>query len=444
MARKTQRYRVRTYEDVALGDWLDVVEDPTIYSEINNLSNTMTIILARNELSTPSQLFVLTTSTSRTMQTTTGRALAFFRSSGSTIGEDQPLNNGNKVKITNYTTSLAPLLTAVGGTKILTKAGGQPILVGSSEVTTDIFKGYVSSWDLDLGEDANIEVTMLSQASALSRTIYMNTDNVTSTPAYNKIAFNFNVQELSAILRHILNRANSAYGLEINHTAESVPDTGVSVNFTFEARSFSEAISELLALLPDQWYYYIDPHTDTFHLKERSTTADITLRRGVEVTGGNIRETIEHLVNQVLFIGGRSDDDNANTTHINYATDEDSQEKYGFGMNVITNDKVQTDLLSQLYIDSRINRFKEPLRDGEIEVVDTVARRTETYRVGQTVKLSGYGSLVGQTLYQIVAVDYHPDRARLRLNYLLPTVNKRLVGLQSDIGNMERRDALKA
>ena len=441
--KKVYRYRVKTWDDDVLGDWTDVLDDPSFYNEINSLSYNMTLKLARNELSTPATIKTLTTRAGKTLTTRATNPLAVFTRSGASIGAGQPLNVGNKIKITSYTSTQAPLLTKIAGSKVLTGVNGTPILVGTTDDDKDIFRGYVGTWDLDLGSEANTEVTLVSDGTALVKATYLDIAQVGDTPTFNQARIVFTVQDVSIILRSILNKARTVYGINIKHTAISLPDTGVDTNFTFEAQTFSQAIADLLEVLPDQWYYYIDPHTDTFHLKERSTNADVTIRRGVEVIGGNIRTTIEHVINQVLFIGQRVDEDVPNTTHINYEIDQDSIDRYGYGSEVITNDKVQHTNISQLYVNSKLNRFKEPLRDGEIIVVDTPDQRAESYRVGQTIKLVGYGSIVGSTLYQIVAVDFTPTQATLRLNYLLPTVNKRLVAVQTDIGNIDRRERLK-
>jgi len=86
---------------------------------------------------------------------------------------------------------------------------------------------------------------------------------------------------------------------------ESVTDTGTTVNYTFNVNTGLEALKKCLELAPTDWFFYTDLATNAFHFHPRAEDPEHLFYLGRDVFSLNLEKSMEDIVNDVVFTGGK-------------------------------------------------------------------------------------------------------------------------------------------
>jgi hypothetical protein len=207
-----------------------------------------------------------------------------------------------------------------------------------------------------------------------------------------------------------------ARGGVISYNSSTVQATGLSLTAQFTTNTIAEGLAEVLTLSPNGFYWYIDQGTDLLYFKQASTTADITITKGLGTNSIKIAESIEYMVNLIYFTGGPNP---GNTPYNVYTTDSDvaSIAKYRPRLDRPTNSNVVDNATAHTISQEEIAAHKKPINQSVVTVLDKVID-IYSLHVGQIVGFNGFGNFADSLLAQIVRIDWQAEQATLTLGVL--------------------------
>lgn len=189
--------------------------------------------------------------------------------------------------------------------------------------------------------------------------------------------------------------------------------TGLSLTYTFNTNTIYEGVRAVLSLSPNGFYWYVDLGTDTLYFKQASTTADITLVKGVHLTDLNIVASIENIKNSVYFSGGVV----AGSNIYVQASNSSSIGMYGIRLDRQSDNHVTDTTTARSVAVASILKTK----DEQYQTVATILDKTldtSTLRPGLIIGFTGFGTFVDSLLMQIVNVRYSPSEVTVTLGIL--------------------------
>ena len=159
----------------------------------------------------------------------------------------------------------------------------------------------------------------------------------------------------------------------------NVDTLGTNVSYTFQKRSWKNAVDDTLALTDPGWFWFIDKGGDVF-FKEKPATADHTFVIGRGIQSLEIPKNIEEVVNDVTvaYNGGTQN-----------ATDATSIAAYGKREKYIDRTTDTSDSTTALQI---ATKEVEDNKDEKIEATIILNNQydIESVRPGQTCKIMNY------------------------------------------------------
>lgn len=236
------------------------------------------------------------------------------------------------------------------------------------------------------------------------------------------------------ILRSIID-GYVARGGTINYASGSTVLTGTSRSYTFKINTILEGIKKCLELAPSDWYWYVDPATNTLYFKETSTTADHTFVYGRHAQELDVEAQIENIKNLVYFTGG----DTGGNVYL-YTSLSDSvalaANNGRVGLDRISDNRVTLSDTALALMQNDINTNKNEVYNTTITInADTYD--INTISLGQTVGFKGYGNFVDNLLLQIVHIERHVDYVILGLGVLPKRASAQVEDITRSLNDVE-------
>jgi hypothetical protein len=223
-------------------------------------------------------------------------------------------------------------------------------------------------------------------------------------------------------------------GGTINYDGSSTEDTGVTVDYTFKMATIKEVIEKCLELSPSDWYWYVDIGTGLLTYKQTSSTPDMQLIKGRDISSFKLKATIEYVKNILFFSGGNT---GSGENLLSIYSDTSSKDNFGQQLETKSDNRVILEATADKIGQSSINRTKDEGYITAVEITDKYYDLT-TINVGDTVKISGYGNTIDVLLLQIVRKEQRPSTLKIflgllpeRTNVAIGSINNQLRKLQT-------------
>jgi len=198
-------------------------------------------------------------------------------------------------------------------------------------------------------------------------------------------------------------------GGTINYSTDTIEATSLSLTTTFNTETMAEALGRVLNMSPSGFYYYVDLETDTLYFEQASTSAELTLVKGIHVSTLTLSATIENVKNQVYFSGGETAGVNLFKTY----SDSDSIDRYGVRLDRKSDNRVTVAATANAIGDTAIATGK----DEQYQTTITIADKTldiALIKPGMVVNTLGFG-IPDSLLLQVIRIDYKEDYATITL-----------------------------
>lgn len=101
------------------------------------------------------------------------------------------------------------------------------------------------------------------------------------------------------------NDSTSTWVVDIDPVGTSIDDTNTVTTYTFNINTELEVIKKTLEIAPTDWYFYTDLATNMLHFHARPIAPNHYFYLGKHILNLNLEKTIEGLVNDVYFTGGK-------------------------------------------------------------------------------------------------------------------------------------------
>lgn len=246
-----------------------------------------------------------------------------------------------------------------------------------------IYSGYISSFETNLAErDAGVRVHLLGYHTLLATDVFK--DGTTTTIAYT-------AEDVGAVMQDIIDKFNAAYGYEVfSYTSTSIPTAGQDIDYTFQRKTYREAMDKARELAPATHYFYID-ETNLVTFKPIPTTPTHSFTLGRHFSALSVSKSIEKIRNGLLIWDGVS---GGTPVHKLY-TDSASQARYGRRTQIETDyGIVESD--ADLYAARFLLENKEPETILTVDIMDNNANEDgmgydiESIQPGDTCEFVGF------------------------------------------------------
>jgi len=425
MTQKIIRYLVSSADDDYIGELKDIHSIPSFKREINNALCAMNITLARNELTIDSYTDALATESDVIITTETDEALLadIVASTGFGPGTDLELNH--KVEIRTHYGEYEELCTE-DGIPLCTE-DDHDLMVASTGLPEGrtIFKGYISDWEIDLGNDSNIVVSLLNNGTELKDIILKEPGGDTKIP--------FNSWDPSDIAKYVIDYAQTQ-GAHINYDTASIEDTGTTVSYEFNLNTIQECLDIIIKLCPADWYWTYDPGSDLYSLQARPVTVQRWFTKKKDVVSGTLRRSILSIVNNVFFTGG------GEPALLIERNDATSQADWRRGLAKASDSRVTDPTTGEIMADAEIDRFKEPTFIGNVIINGEHYDPIEDISLGELAGFQNYGGYIDEQSLQIVGINYNVDTISVDLDRILPATPKRIEDLRRNLDELAQQN----
>jgi len=197
------------------------------------------------------------------------------------------------------------------------------ILISDKETTTLtdgyllIYSGYISKytpWIKDAKEGITVE--LLGHYTKLSTDILRDS---TQTSLYTKavdgitnVLIDMSPAEISDVIKGIIYRyiSEATQSVKMLYDGNTIQDTGCDVEYTFEAKTYRNAIDKLVSAAPPWWFWYFDEFFN-FYFKVKPTTPTHTFIMGKHFQNLKVSQDMEKVRNVLLIWNGESSIENA-------------------------------------------------------------------------------------------------------------------------------------
>ncbi len=255
-------------------------------------------------------------------------------------------------------------------------------------------------------------------------------------------------QDPSDILKDVLDKFTAAGGL-LSYDGASVDDTGTVVSYQFNTNTVQEALTKVIELCPEDWYFRIGAD-DKVYLKEKAATVAHKFHIGRSITYYRQEKRLENLVNYIYFKG---------KTFFKKYVNTSSESTYGRYSKKIVDERVTKVSTADTMANAILNKMATPEIRITVKVIDNNANPEKGYDIesikpGDTCQIFNAtqkgSNLWDQSIFdsdawdyditnsagialQIQKVEYHPDYALLEISNLQPNVAKRIEDINRNL-----------
>ncbi len=172
-----------------------------------------------------------------------------------------------------------------------------------------IYSGYISMYSpwIKSGKEG-ITVNLLGHFTKLGIDILK---SGTQTTLYTKTTVgltttlaDLSVADIGVVLKVIIDRYKAeTTNPKINYDANTILETSTNIEYTFELKTYREAIDKLLEMSPTGWWWYVD-ESGMFYFKSKPTTPTHTFIFGKHFSEIKVERSMEKSRNAMLFWNG--------------------------------------------------------------------------------------------------------------------------------------------
>lgn len=416
--RKKYMYKIYSPSGTFLGLWSDVISEFTYSQEINSAGSAIEVELARNSDTLFISLSEITTEGGVILTTEDDNPLVVTIQSGNQIGEGSNVDLNLRVDVYVFYGQQG-ILGTESGEEILTESGVEILADKGAPNGRRIFTGYISRYVSRYGSTETTRVTILSFGDELDN--YVIEDSGDTTVPYLS-------QDPGSIVRDILDKYSSDGGV-VDYTNSTVSITATTVTYTFRVNTTLEGIKKSLELAPSNWFWYVDMGQSLVYFQPRQTHAQHTFLLGKHIESLNLERHIEDLTNIIYFSGG---DTGGGENLFKKYQNATSITNYRRGLQRISDNRVTLESSANIISESELERLSQPRYRSSVVILDKVYD-LEDINLGDMIQFRNFGNFVDSLLLQIVSIDYSPDKVRLQLDSLLPSVNKRVADIKRNL-----------
>lgn len=238
----------------------------------------------------------------------------------------------------------------------------------------------------------------------------------------------FSSTQPSDMLKSALDAYNTQGGI-ITYTDDSIEDTGTTASYSFVLATYLEAAEIVRKLSPGAWYWYVDPGTNIFYLKQKSVTANHTFVFGKHIHELDIERSLENVRNLIYFSGG---DTGAGKNLLKVTSDTGSLDANGQWLERISDNRVTLDSSATLISE---NALREPSYNAYVTIL---AKDYDIHSInpGDVVAFANTNEFIQSLNLQVVRLTRRPDSITLYLDSFLPLINKRVEDLRRQLDSV--------
>lgn len=231
----------------------------------------------------------------------------------------------------------------------------------------------------------------------------------------------------------ILTNLFSYYASSGGSIALSTPvATGYSPTYTFNLNTTLEGINKVLELGPANWYWYVNPATDTLYYKQTATTADHTMIKGRHISELSIEATKEQIANVVYFTGGEVTAGVNAYVNVNDTTSLALNRRGLVRLNDAKVKGASGNATGTIIANNYIDGHDEQTYITQVEIVDGKYDIT-TFDLGEIVGFGSFGTFVDRLLLQIVGIQRKVDSVVLSLGVLPHRATEQMEQVQKSL-----------
>ena len=238
-------------------------------------------------------------------------------------------------------------------------------------------------------------------------------------------------QDPTTMAQHVIDYGTSR-GSRLRYTKNSLVPSNTKVTARFNVVTLKEAFDNILKYLPTDWFWYYDQAEMVLYVRPRPSNTTHIFELGNDIEYFEPEYSIENIVNEVYFTGGKKPDE---TTLFRHYVDLPSQSKWRRGLAKKSNQNVTTDLSADIIVGSLIARGANPTVAGEISIIRD--KHPEIVMPGELVGFAGFPDEINSLKLQVLQVKITRYRYIVQLGTLLPKTSKRLEDLKRNLETME-------
>ena len=266
------------------------------------------------------------------------------------------------------------------GNRVKVRVADNDVAAGT---TLTVYDGYISSMEPYVGDRREgITIHVLGYHTRFAMDVLKN--GLTTTISYS-------AQDVGTIMRDIISKflaVNTTVPITYDET--SIPNSGTTVTYSFERRTYAEAIEALRRIAPQDYIFYIGAD-GVVMFSQKPVTPAHSFILGKHFSSIHIRTGIEKVKNVIIIWNGEK------VTSIVYRGYEDTASVAAYGRRVeLVNDYGISDAATADKFASRfLGENKDPEVVVEVEIMDNTEDATKGYDIeniepGDTCKFIGF------------------------------------------------------
>ncbi|KKN17880.1 hypothetical protein LCGC14_0961390 [marine sediment metagenome] len=156
-----------------------------------------------------------------------------------------------------------------------------------------IYSGYISEYEPWVeGGKEGVTIRCLGYFTKLAADIYKNGTITTITES---------AVDIGTMFKNVMNRyIAETSNQKLHYDQATIRTTGTTGTYTFESRSYREAIDVIKSLAPADWWWYVNEHHEVL-FKPKPTTVTHDFIFGRHFHSVRVRKSMEKVKNAVLF-----------------------------------------------------------------------------------------------------------------------------------------------
>lgn len=286
-----------------------------------------------------------------------------------------------------------------------------------------VFRGFISMIEPYIdGKKEGVKVYCLSHASKLANDILK--DSATTT-LFSHVSAGLTTSspgsaaDIGLMMRAIIDRYRAeTTNPKINYTSESIPNTGTTALYSFECKTYKEALDKVAEMAPENYIYYIDDDGIVW-FKEKSSIPNHKFTIGLNTKMVQVQRSLEKIKNFLLIWNGET----GGSSIFKHYQDDNSITQYGRRV-MFLRDYGIADTTSADKIGAKfINENKDPLAVVLAEIAGNYY--IENVKPGDTCQflnfddifadIFNYNMIISKVVYRINSVEIQADVLRSNL-----------------------------
>lgn len=309
-----------------------------------------------------------------------------------------------------------------------------------------IYSGYISMYEpLVDGKEEKIAVHCLGHYTKLSLDILKSgTQTTVYTDATNGINTTGSAAaDVGKVLRGIIDRYRAeTSNPKISYVNQNIPTVSQNLKYTFEQRTYREAIDIAKNAAPSGYFYYVDEY-GTFWFKGKASTPTHKFELKKHFKSIRVERSMEKIRNVILIWNGET---GGSKVYKNYQ-DTVSINQYGRRAAILTDYGIDDETSADNLAAKLLAENKDPDIKVVCEVIDdnydaVNGYDIETIEPGDTCRFLGFDETFADIFRDnmlITKVNYLVDRVELTIEIVLADIEEQLKKLSDQVSGIDAR-----